>query len=229
MSKLKSVETNNIVTPEIVSALKAQYPGKSFFKKNLFGQDYITTTLTRAQYRQITEWAAKNPNVKPSQFDDEFIKHGLVWPEIGPVEEMTLIAGVYPTLSQLIQEKSLLTPANGDFASLYTAEVLVEREDAVAFTPEEIERVKSDSPFPLHLVTILGQGYVVRPLLRAEWTSLNNSNQENQDTDVKICERCVRLPGKLKWEEKDAGVPSALARHILLYSGFQNEGEAEEL
>lgn len=216
------------LTKDIIEELKKKNEGRALFKKEVAGQEYVITPLTREKYQDISEWSSKNPNIKMSAYDEKIVESGLLWPQIHPTEEPTLLAGLYPTLAEIIKEKSLLTAPDGDFSKLYTCESLKDKDDEPSPTQDDIDKIKSSSPWPLHLVHVRGEHYIVRPLLRHEWNQLS-SLPENMDTDVECCNRCVSWPSKPNWGGKEAGIPSVLSRHIMLISGFSQDGDVTEL
>jgi hypothetical protein len=93
---------------------------------------------------------------------------------------------------------------------------------------DELKTLKESSRLPLHMVTVLGRVYVVRPILRPEWSQLQQQD-DNIDKDVAVAERCVVWPKNTGFADVAAGIPLVLSRHILTISGFQDMGDVEEL
>lgn len=212
------------LTDEIRDALKAANPDRPLFKKTLFGTDFVFSYITREEYLRVQDWVADNPSAKVSDVDEKLVEVGLLWPQISPTEWATLPAGAVPTLSNLIQEKSALGEEGLDeVAKAITEEKAEERPDG-----DVLESLKKKSPFPLKLVRLQGSYYVIRPMVRVEYTTINKQPAD-VDSDVEGCKKCVLFPKSVDWEKVPAGVPTALVRQILAHSGFSAPGEVEEL
>jgi hypothetical protein len=71
-------------------------------------------------------------------------------------------------------------------------------------------------------VNILGTTYVYRGATRREIETVLRLENESEQEDA-ICRICVITPRNIDWDNSLAGVPSALAKHILEASGMSEE------
>lgn len=215
--------SNIPLTEELISKLKADNPGVPLFKKQLYGQDYVFTYLTREDTRRLREWTERNPNVKVTDYDDHVVQIALKFPEIDPVNEATLAGGVYETLSGLIQKKSLLLPGEVSVE----AEAVTTDDRETQLSSEEIAKVTKGLGHPASLVRVAGRQFVIRPITRLEWKQLQAAQVD--DIEVALCKRCTLLPANFDWDKELGGLASVVSAQIMRISAFQDEGTCEEL
>lgn len=216
------------LTEEIIEKIKAENEGKAIFKRNISNQDYVFTYISRSEYKEIQDWIEANPKVLPSDIDDKILSYGLLWPQVMPYEWTAKPAGVVPTLSRLIQEKSALDPmGTGDIDGLLT-DVITNFDPVVGPTEEEIKGLIKSCPHPLKLVKVCGKAFVIRPILRPEYTALQKL-PDNVDAEIEGCNRCILWPKSVSWDNLCAGIPATISREIMLLSGFSGNQDTVEL
>ena len=215
------------LTEEIIASIKTANPDKPLFKKTLGGQDFVFTFIDRTVYRSVMSWIEDNPKVKVSDVDEKIVDKGLLWPEITPIEWMTMPAGTIPTLASLIQEKSYLATDNvpQDWS---VSESLVEYEDKAELTEKERATLKGSLKTAARIVTINNKAFVIRPMLRPEYSYLMKLPKE-ADSELEGVTKCVVWPKTVAWDKMEAGVATVLATEIMKLSGFGDSSEVEEL
>ena len=82
-----------------------------------------------------------------------------------------------------------------------------------------IRRLRQKYP-RLFLVMVGDEPFVVRPLTRAEWASIQAMTASAFEREEAICQTAVVHPADIDWSKARAGFPSALAPVILDLSGF---------
>lgn len=215
------------LTEEIINRLKEAVGNQPLYSKELFGQKFVFTIITRQAYLQIMQWVEQNPKLRISDIEDKLVSEGLLWPEISPQEWSVLPAGLIPTLSSLIQEKSYLDIVGNGLVDT-TVETLSEIKQGERPTEEEKEALKASIPHSLRLIGAGGKFFVIRPMLRIEYNTLQRLD-EKEDGEVEGCKKCVVWPKNIEWEFLGAGIPTILAREIMTLSGFSNPGVVETL
>jgi len=218
------------LTDEIKEQLKEEAGGRPLFKKTIAGQDFVFTYLTRSQYVAIQQWIADNQDsVTVAHIDEKVVGTALLWPKLTPQQWAMLPAGVVPNLSVNIQEKSYIRTDNVESFREFSVEDLspgtFERR---TISEEEKEKLKATVPHALRLVRILGNDYIIRPMLRPEYSALQKLPRDS-DSEAEGVKRCVVWPKNLNLEELPAGIPTQLANQIMAISGFLDEGIIEEL
>lgn len=216
---------------EIIKSLKEANPDRALYKKNVAGQDYIFTYLTKTDHGLIADWITDNQGkLKPSDVDDKIVNYGLLWPLLSPVEGLSVPAGVHPSLSKYIQEMSGLDPDGVENIPYVSYEQLVEYTPVYSISVEEIDKAKKTFKVPLRKVTIDGDEFIIRPLMRPEFTSIQkNSGTDGFDGELETTKKCMLLPKDVNFDKLRAGIPGILAEQVMSLSGFVNDSEIEEL
>jgi len=221
--------TKQELTEGIIANLKEQVSGRPLYKKTLFGQDFVFTYINREEYAKIQRWIDDNgQGVRLSDIEEKIVDYALLWPQLAPPDWATLPAGAIPTLAKHIQEKSYLdTSGMNDFEDL-------DVEDLTEITTEQVlkdkdrEALKKKYSYPMRAITIGNSTYVIRPMLRPEYSSLQKLPRE-MDGEVEGVKRCLVWPENVDWSTTGAGVPTILAAQIMLLSGFSDPSKVEEL
>lgn len=217
-------------TQEVIEQIKETYPNLRLFKNNVAGDDYIFRLLTNQDWVSILDWMNTNPNVKQSDLDDRIVDTCVLWPRFeGPeavIRKATQAAGVIPTLSILIRQKSgFIIP---DVAGQqFSVEELGGGAVPVEPTSDEIDKLKAAYKYKLYKVTIEGHIVIYRPVNRQEWQTILKT--QDDDTDFATCSKCIVWPKKLDLNNLPAGVPRTVAGLIVECSGFNLESPVEEL
>lgn len=225
----KSVIEKQELTEELIAVLKEKVD-KPLFKREICSQDFVFTYINREEYTEIQKWIDDNgANIKPSDIEDKIVDYGLVWPQINPVQWSALPAGAITTLAKHIQEKSYLDPSGyGEFDDL-VVETLVDNTKPEKLTDEIRNELKKTCPHPMKSVTIGNKIYVIRPMLRKEYTDLQKLSKD-LDGEVTGVNRCLMYPKNVDWENSPAGNVSILATKIMQISGFDTDNvKVEEL
>jgi hypothetical protein len=208
------------LTKEIIEALKAKHGDIPLYKTNLADIDFVFSYIPRDEYKHIAEWLSSNgTKITEDMYDDKLIDYALLWPTVGPLDWMTLPAGVTRSLSRSIQEKSYLkTNMNGDFDEL-EIEDLSEAKPGNLLIDKEKEKIKKANPGQLRAITIDGSTYVVRPMNRLVYKGLQKL-PEDQDGEVEGVKKCLVWPENVNFDKTSAGVATILATEIMNISGF---------
>ena len=215
------------LTEQIITALKDKAGDRPLYSKELFDQKFVFTTINRAEYATIMQWVESNPKVKVSDIEDKLITEALLWPQVQPHEWAVLPAGLIPTLSGLIQEKSYLDVTGAGLIDA-TVETLVEETPSELPSEEEKERLKKSVPHSMKIVGVGGKFFVIRPMLRIEYNTLQKMD-EDADGEVEGCKKCVVWPKSVDWDNVGAGIPTVCARAIMELSGFSAPSLVETL
>lgn len=217
------------LTEEIVAKLKAAVGDRPIYKKELFGQAFVFTHINRQEYLEIQQWIDQNgATIKPSNIEEKIIDRALLWPTISPQDWAMLPAGAIPTLAKHIQEKSYIdTSGMGDYDD-FSLETLQEPETTQELPQDVKDKLKKEVKHPMRAVTIDGSTYVIRPMLRPEYSSLAKLPKE-ADGEVEGVKRCILWPKNIDWDSVTAGVPTVLASQIMLLSGFNDPSSVVEL
>jgi hypothetical protein len=221
--------TRQELTEEIIASLKEQVSNRPLYKKTLFGQDFVFTYINREEYAKIQRWIDENgQGVRLSDIEEKIVDYALLWPQLAPPDWATLPAGAIPTLAKHIQEKSYLDASGmNDFEDL-DVEDLTEMPTVQVLTDKDKEALKKKYSYPMRAVTIGNSTYVIRPMLRPEYSSLQKLPRE-MDGEVEGVKRCLIWPENVDWSATGAGVPTILAAQIMLLSGFSDPSKVEEL
>jgi len=218
---------SNQLTEEIIADLKLQNDNKPLYKKTLFNQDFVFSFISREEYFYIQEWLESNPNIKISDIETKIVDEALKWPMLSPAEWALLPAGAIPTLAKHIQEKSYLdTTGAGEYSDL-SVETLVDYPAGEELTEETKEKLKKSCKHTMRVVKTAGSTYVIRPMLRPEYTYLQKV--EAADKEIEGVKTCLIWPKNVDWNNMGAGVPTVLATQIMLLSGFADPSEVTEL
>ena len=221
--------TTQELTSEIIEAIKAAHPDAALYKRTFNNQTYVVRTLSRQEYKQIQEWAQRHPNLPVDEYDEKVVSLGLVWPQIHPREAAAVLAGLFPTLSLLVQEKSLLLePPRPSHPDAILSEVIQDRKPHAPPTDEEIAKVRAQTDLSIEKATLRGHVFIIRPLIRHEYNQLQKA-ERGADTNLLCVERTVLWPRPYDWANSDGGMADQLARHIMMLSGFEDPGEVQEL
>jgi len=208
------------LTKEILEGLRKQARERPLFSAEFSDQEFVFTTITRSQYAELEDWIRRSQNVPTSEIDEQIVERGLLWPNLDPIQRSMLTAGVIPSLSRMIQEKSYLS-VDGDVTNV--AAILLkdyEREEDVQ--EEAIAELKAVATYPMKAVNMCGKSFVVRPIFRGELSGIRRRGETDpsMDVDSEIAKLCTLYPKGLDVEHLPAGVASVLSQQVLLLSGF---------
>jgi len=204
-----------------IEELKAAYPNRPLFSVELADTLYVFKNLTRQEYLEIEGWARANPEMPVSEFDDRVVDEALVWPDRGPLIRSMEAAGIVPTLSQLITEKSLMDANSTELNSLrITTLVPVDEEEAL--DEKVVEEIVKKAKQPLRLIRLYGKHFIIRPVVRIEFSNIRRRAEKELglDVDTETVKLCTVYPSNINWDELPAGIPAILSQQVLNLSGF---------
>lgn len=220
MQPTEEIMTREVLTPELVEALKQIYP--KLYKVVLFEQEYAIAPITKLQWNFIQEAFAKNPKM---DINDKIISDGLVWPDWTSTTFDNLPAGISEVLANHILARSgfktnLPVSIVEDIATIQEAESLWE-----APTDADIEEIKAKNPGRfLQRVTLDNEVFIIRPLNRTEW----NNATKSVDMDSALLTKGIIFPEKLDLKVILPGVLARLVEAIGIASGFKEDPVSSE-
>lgn len=227
-------------TPEIAAELKqaltiSGLPLKLYKLTPGEGEIYIIRPLMQRDWLEVQKFIQSNGNsVRQDQIDKKVVDLGLVWPQevLQPTCWQLQRAGLQKLLADQIMARSGFIIENVDQQEFLQVESLTTIESGPRPEPEVIELLKSQTSWPLKLVFLDGEYFVIRPLSRSEWTMLTKLG-EGIDVDVATCQKvCVwsrEYPVNPQFDSRVAGCPSALSALTMQMSGFNSQPQVEEL
>lgn len=217
------------LTDQLIAGFKKQFP--KIYKKVLLDQEFVFRPLTRAEYKDILIFLEDNrETLRYNDLDEKCFERCCIFPAFTPAEKATLPAGVIPTISKAIQEKSgfeisevfgQVVPSPAEVVAISSSV------DPVQPTAEEIEAAKAKTQYKILKVTAGDIVVLVRGMGRLEWNAIMSKPEE--DGDTAMCKRTVIWPKEMNWDEIDAGVAPAIARTVMRASGFELTANVEEL
>lgn len=217
------------LTQEEISKLKEKYPDRPLYCKTIAGQDYVFTYINRPEFLEIQEWLANNEKIPAHEIDDKVMSVALLYPELDERLLSVLPAGLAPTLSQAIQEKSYIDMSTG-YMDL-DVDVIREPEEKEKPDKDVIESVKKKVTHPLRLVRACNNWFIIRPLLRIEFMAMQKKIEDKSiDAEKESVDKCVVWSTVEDYDKEVAGIVPVVSRQILIFSGFSDVGvEVTEL
>jgi hypothetical protein len=226
-------------TPEIAAELKnaLQVSGLpiKLYKVNFDNETYIIRPLMLRDWLEVQKFIqSNNGQLRQDQIDRKVVELGLVWPQeiIHPLRWEIQRAGLQKSLADQIMARSGFIVGDVDQSEFLKVEPLTTMETGPRPTPEVVEELKEQTDWPLKLVFLDGEYFVIRPLSRAEWTVLTKMG-DGTDVDVATCEKvCVwskEFPEKPSFDDRVGGCASTLSALTMQFSGFNSQPQIEEL
>lgn len=207
------------------------------YKFTFDGDVLLFRPLYRADWNEIQAYIRANKNDVPKDDLDRMIcERCLLWPEeiMHPGLWEIQRAGIQESLAdECLFRSGFFDPTRDNQGEIMKVETLSTIEPGPRPTPEQIAELKAKYNWPMKLVFINGDYYVVRPLNRGEWKLIQTS--EDPDPDMLIVERaCVwsrNYPNGPDFSDKVAGTVRSLSSVVVEISGLlvDNRPTVEEL
>jgi hypothetical protein len=226
------------LTPEIIDEIKEELV-KAGFEPRLFsfkndGDTFVFRPLYFFDYAEIQAFVKANEgNIKQDDIDRKICEKSIVWPQevMHPAMWEVQKAGLQSTLAKNVLARSGFIVDEIDQSAYMSVEPLVVVEHGPKPTDEVVQELKAKLNWPLYLVGVDNEWFVVRPISRAEWKALTSA--ENVDLDLMTAERvCVwsqDYPTPCDFSKRVAGTARTIAEVSMQFSGFNSRSTVEEL
>lgn len=229
----------NVFTPEIAEQLKAalQVSGLpiKLYKITFDNETFIVRPLMIRDWLEVQKFIqAQAGNIRPDQVERRVVETALVWPKevLQPLCWELQRAGLQKALYDNIMARSGFIVSDVDQSEFLRVEPLSTTEIGPRPEADVIEHLQKNTDWTLRLVFVDGEYYVIRPLTRAEWTTLSKLG-EGVDVDVATCEKiCLwskEYPLRPSFENAVAGTSTTLSALAMQFSGFNSQPQVEEL
>jgi hypothetical protein len=232
-TKVPEQKTPEAPTQEQINEWKQLY--KRVFRKELCGRSYYFRPLYRSDWLEILNFVRENPDARGVEFDEKVVERGILFPEMAPTEWATLEAGVIPTLSMYIRDKSGFIVEGLSDTTFISAVPIADEPPGDPPTEEEKAELKSRySVYPLRLIHLGNKYWVIRPITRLEWRQLQAETLSESDIDLLVCQRCVvwasggHTGKNLNWDMLPVGYATTLSAKVLELSGFNMDVKTVE-
>lgn len=201
--------------------------GDKLYSFQLDDQQVVFRPLMRGDWNEIQAFVQTHRGqVTPEALEQKVCEKAILWPIqiVHPLHWERQRAGLQRTLAQYIQARSGFIDENLDQSAYMKFEPLYTLEVGPKPDPQVVEELKASNPdWPLKLVMIEGDYYVIRPISRSEWRSITSAG-EDQDYNLLTAQRAVvwskEYPEKPNFNDKVGGLVPTLADAIMAFSGF---------
>lgn len=222
------------LTDAVVEQLKNSCGGIPLYKEKLNKQEFVFTCINRNSWREIQKWLRDNIRGNNGtvqglmgEIEARIVSKGLIWPKVGDSEWSLLPAGIESSLARAIAEKSLLD-IDGSNPFSFEVNSVSDVPNYPDITDEELATLKRECPHQLYKVRAGDRQFVIRPMLRLEYNSLQKI-ADMDDQELEGCRKCVLWPKGIQWEDEVAGLTTSIAGALANVSGFTAGYEIEEL
>lgn len=211
------------------------YPRKGPSGEMIY-DEVLFTVITPEVYREVQRYVqrvtAEKKMVDVQEVNQIVYSKCVLWPEPKIEEILGYRIGYVPSVVKVIHEKSGFVDVDimdRVLAPDVTSVMLREPETWSEPTEEEIAQVKASVPpaTPLYKVTIGGiWHFILRPMTRADLQVLSTSVDDDR---IALCRLVTVWPQTVDWSSLPMGVLDAVGRASNRVSGWDLEGEVEEI
>ena len=228
----------NDVPENILQAMKEAIPGLPLYKKRVLAQEYLIRPLTLEDHKSLEEWNRTNPNATTTQFDERIFNMAVLYPKIPIEERANMPCGIYPTISQVVQQQSGIEGV-GPYARVLPmgeiVETIQEMEGWGEPTEEDIAKVKAMIPlqpgtnvkWSILKVTVGSLVFLIRGVGRLEFNKI--ALKPNDDQETEVLGAGLLWPTGVDMERLPAGIPTKVANIIMEQSGFTYDLSVQEV
>jgi len=210
------------VTPQHIETWKRLYG--AVYKIKIAGQEFYFRPIMRHEMLQIQEWLRANPDATVGQMDEKVVDYCLLSPDWKIADFLAMPAGVLPTLSRRIQDRS-------GFEEDPPTEELFDNIEIPELTQEKLEEIKQSNQRFVIVTLRRRLKFVVRALTRMEWERIQRqvSVQQGADPDLEVAKAALLHPDPSVLDTLPAGYVLSISAAALRVSGFNEEPEIEEV
>ncbi len=188
-------------------------------KHNLWSriQDLILTAESKGQIPKIDE------------INERIFTECVLWPNLTIEEIKALPVGFIPSITKIIEEASGLIDTDilgRPLAPDTNSVILKDFEYWPDITKQDLEAIKQEHKFTrIYKVTVGNFIFVIRPMTRVDIMGMSPAD----DQAVALCKSVTLWPKEVPWDDLPYGTIQALGRMANKVSGWEVEGEIEEL
>lgn len=229
------------LTPEIVAAIKSELEAmglpQKIYKFTYEDDVFVFRPLYRSDWNKIQAYMRDNQStLTQDAIDEKVCRTAVIFPDVSlhPTQWEIQRAGYQSALASYVLAKSGFLNPDLDQSDMLRVEALGEVVRGRKPTPEERDALKekyADWNGALRLLMVGEEYYVVRPLTRGEWKSIQNGDEP--DLDLATAERATiwsqSAPERPVFDNALAGSVRAISEVVMQISGFNIQAQVEAL